>query len=131
MINGIGSSHERRRHEIEFFQYFNNKRSPLSEYGRLLFDSWNVNDWNKFDNYFINNLQMFLSEGLAKTVSINGNAKRFIQGSTKDFFDWTEEGNLQVNKRIYTVEVVHYLAILLLECEKNKNKKIHEWYAPY
>lgn len=106
VINGIGSSHERRRHEIEFFQYFNNKRSPLSEYGRLLFDSWNVNDWNKFDNYFINNLQMFLKYGLSKTISINGNAKRFIQGTTKDFYDWTEEGNLQVNKRIYTVEIV-------------------------
>jgi len=131
VINGIGSSHERRRHEIEFFQYFNNKRSPLSEYGRLLFDSWNVNDWNKFDNYFINNLQMFLNEGLVKTISINGNAKRFIQGSTKDFFDWTEEGNLVINTRIYTVDIV---ALFLQEYKNYKElspRDFMKWVREY
>lgn len=131
VINGIGSSHERRRHEIEFYQYFNNKRSPLSEYGRLLFDSWNDKDWNKFDNYFISNLQKFLKYGLSKTVSINGNAKRFIQGSTKDFYDWTEEGNLPLNKRVYTVEIV---ALFLQEYKNYKElspREFMKWVREY
>lgn len=131
VINGIGSSHERRRHEIEFYQYFNNKRSPLSEYGRLLFDSWNEEDWNKFDNYFISNLQKFLKYGLSKTISINGNAKRFIQGSTKDFYDWTEEGNLPLNKRVYTVEIV---ALFLQEYKNYKElspREFMKWVREY
>jgi len=107
VINGVGSSHERRRHEIEFFQYFNSKRNPLSEYGRLLFDSWNPNDWNKFDNYFISNLQNFLKLGLQKTKSINADAKRFIQGTCKEFFDWVEEGNLQLDARLYTNDTLN------------------------
>lgn len=106
VINGVGSSHERRRHEIEFFQYFNERRSPLTEYGRLLFDSWNKQDWFKFDNYMINNLKKFLKNGLSKSVSINAESKRFIQATTKDFFDWVEEGNLMHNARIYNNEII-------------------------
>jgi hypothetical protein len=106
VINGVGSSHDRRRHEIEFYQYFNERRSPLLEYGRLLFDSWNQKDWNDFDNYMINNLKKFLERGLTKTVSINAESKRFIQGTSKDFFDWTEEGNIQNNVRHYNAETI-------------------------
>ena len=76
VINGSGSSHERRRHEIEMHQYFNNKRSPLDVYGRLLFDSWNDEDWNKFDNYMISNIQLFLNKGLIESKSINAEAKK-------------------------------------------------------
>jgi len=101
VISGSGSSHDRRRHELEFFQYFNAKRSPLDIYGRLLFDQWDVNDWNKFDNYMISNLQMFLQFGLTKAVSINADAKRFIQATSKDFFDFIQDGNIPVNVRHY------------------------------
>ena len=101
VISGSGSSHDRRRHELEFFQYFNAKRSPLDIYGRLLFDQWDSNDWNKFDNYMISNLQMFLQFGLTKAVSINADAKRFIQATSKDFFDFIQEGNIPVNVRHY------------------------------
>jgi len=45
VINGAGNSHDRRRHEIEVYQYFNSKITPLSVYGRLLFDSWSKQDW--------------------------------------------------------------------------------------
>jgi len=106
VINGAGSSHERRRHEIEFYQYFNERRSPLSEYGRLLFDSWNDSDWSDFDNYMVNNLKKFLNKGLSKSVSINGESKRFIQATTKDFFDWVEEDNIMMGDRVYNSEVI-------------------------
>jgi hypothetical protein len=94
VIAGAGTSHDRRRHEIEFNQYFNNKRTPLNEYGRLLFDSWNIEDWIKFDNYMIKCLQIFLITGLRKPVSINTEAKKLIQSTCKDFYDWVMEGNL-------------------------------------
>jgi UDP-N-acetylglucosamine diphosphorylase/glucosamine-1-phosphate N-acetyltransferase len=32
-----------------------------------------------------------------KSISINADAKRFIQATCKDFFDWVEEGNLQTS----------------------------------
>ena len=106
VINGSGTSHDRRRHEIEFFQYFNGKRNPLTEYGRLLFDSWESSDWIKFDNYMISNLQKFLKNGLVESVSINADIKRLIQSTNKDFYDWVIDGNLPENVRVYNTEIM-------------------------
>jgi len=106
VINGSGTSHDRRRHEIEFFQYFNGKRNPLTEYGRLLFDSWEAIDWIKFDNYMIANLQKFLKNGLVESVSINADIKRLIQSTNKDFYDWVTDGNLPENIRVYNTEIM-------------------------
>jgi len=101
VISGAGGSHDRRRHEIEFNQYFNAQRNPLDEYGRLLFDSWSVVDWLVFDNYMISNLQKFLSMGLVKAVAINANDKRFISATNKEFYDYAIEGNI-------TLDAMHY-----------------------
>jgi len=97
VINGAGSSHDRRRHEIEFFQYFNANHSPEDEYKRMLFDSWDGDDWSRFDNYMISNLQKYLTNRLIKTTSINADAKRFIQSTCKDFFEFTREGNIPLD----------------------------------
>lgn len=91
VINGSGSSHARRRHEIEFYQYFNEVRNPMQEYGRLLFDSWSRDDWQAFDNYMLSNLQNYLNTGLQSVKSINSEAKRLIQSTSKDFYDWANE----------------------------------------
>ena len=54
----------------------------------------------------IDNLRKFLKKGLTKSISINAESKRFIQATTKDFFDWVEEGNLNHNTRIYNNEII-------------------------
>jgi len=104
VINGSGGSHDRRRHELEFFQYFSAKHSPINEYGRLLFDEWSESDWISFDNYMISITQKFLNQGLTDPVSINADLKRFIQQTSKDFYDWIEDGNLQKDSRLYNTE---------------------------
>jgi len=131
VINGTGNSHERRRHEIEFFQYFNNNRNPLTEYGRLLFDSWSLEDWHKFDNYMIKNIQLFLNNGLSSTISINADAKRLISATTKDFYDWVNDDNLKVNTRIYNKDI---LEIFLDEYKNYRDLSIKtflKWVAFY
>jgi len=131
VINGVGNSHERRRHEIEFFQYFNQKKSPLIEYGRLLFDQWDSKDWNKFDNYMISNLQKFLKNGLNKTISINADVKRLIQATTKDFFDWAEDGNLQLNTRIYNNDLYNSFLNEYKNYKELNIKSLLKWIKEY
>jgi hypothetical protein len=105
VINGSGSSHARRRHEIEFHQYFNENRNPMDVYGRLLFDSWNANDWAAFDNYMLRNLQNFLRDGMQSVKSINSEAKRVIQSTSKDFYDWASDYDW--------TDTRHYVSVLL------------------
>lgn len=131
VINGSGGSHDRRRHEVEFFQYFSSNRSPLDEYGRLLFDGWNESDWIAFDNYMIQNVKKFLNEGLTKTVSINAEVKRFIQQTSKDFYDWIEEGNLQKNAKMYTTDTVRLFQSEYKSNEFLNNRTFLNWVNKY
>jgi hypothetical protein len=107
VINGSGGSHDRRRHEIEFFQYFSAKRQPIDVYGKMFFSGWNESDWIAFDNYIIHITQKYLNNGLTNPVSINADVKRFIQQTNKDFYDWVEEGNIQKNCRVYITEIAN------------------------
>lgn len=100
VINGAGSSHQRRRHEIELFQYFNERRQPIDVYGKMLFSEWSEIDWTAFDNYMIKNVQLFLSKGLLEPISINADVKRLIQNTSKDFYDWIEDGNIEFNSKV-------------------------------
>jgi len=102
VISGSGNSHQRRRHELELHQYFGQNKTPLDEYGKLMFDQWSQSDWNKFDNYMIKNVQKFLNDGLLKINTINAEAKRIIQATSKDFVDWAEDYQWGFEQRIYT-----------------------------
>jgi hypothetical protein len=129
VINGSGSSHARRRHEIEFHQYFNESRSPIDVYGRLLFDSWNSDDWASFDCYMLSNLQNYLTDGLQSVKSINSEAKRVIQATSKDFYDWATEYEW--------TDTRHYIASMnnsFTEMTGNNNvspKRFAQWVRTY
>lgn len=107
VIAGAGESHDRRRHEIEFYQYFHKNRSPLKIYGKLLFDQWDNLDWSKFDNYMIYCLQLYLKNGLIASPSINVEAKRFISSTCKEFFDFMHENFIELNKIIHNSDAYH------------------------
>ena len=131
VINGAGTSHDRRRHELEFYQYFNSKVTPLTEYGRLLFDSWAADDWVKFDNYMIANLQDFLMNGLTVAVSINADAKRFIQSTSKDFYDWCEDGNIGTEIKIYNSEILEKFTSEYKSYKLMHSKTFIKWIAEF
>lgn len=125
VISGTGNSHARRRHELELNQYFGEHKTPLDEYGKLLFDGWLINDWMLFDNYMINNVQKFLNYGLITVNTINAEAKRLIQATSKDFMDWAEDQEFAVDKRVY----LKHLFDSFLEEFDGKLSKV--WFGRY
>ena len=131
VIAGSGSSHDRRRHELEFYQYFNQKRNPLVEYGRLLFDQWTQDDWLKFDNYMIKNLQLFLRKGLTESISINADAKRFIQSTTKDFFDFVTDNPLHPEITYYNAELLNQFQTEYSRFQDLNPQRFASWLSRY
>ncbi len=124
VISGSGNSHQRRRHELELHQYFNQNKTPLDEYGNLLFDGWNKKDWKAFDNYMIDNVQKFLNNGLVQVDTINAEVKRIIQSTNKDFFDWAEDQQWPEEQRLYNKTMYHSFQ------EEFDNRKISNvWFA--
>jgi len=105
-IKGEGNSHDRRRHEIEFAQYYNGEKTPYDEFGRQLFDDWNEDDFNAFDNYMIYCLQLYLKSGLIKQNAKNIKLRKFIAETSMEFFEWaSDKENLPNDSRIDKIEM--------------------------
>lgn len=97
-IRGSGNSNERRKWELEFKQYFNRFHTPEDEFGRILFSDWDVEEWNRFDNYMISCIQLYLNDGLVKTQFKNIKARKLIADTSFDFYEWAN-GADNINMR--------------------------------
>jgi len=78
-VGGIGGSFERRKFEIEMSAYFNSSNTPLDEFGHLLFEDWNADEWDRFDNFMLNCCQYYLNNGLVTTDFNNLHTRKFIK----------------------------------------------------
>lgn len=104
-IKGEGNSHDRRRHELEIAQYYGKNMTPYDEFGRQLFDDWDLEDFQKFDNYMIYCLQAYLKNGLVKQNSKNLKLRKFIAETSMEFYEWAEDlENLPRNVRLNKTE---------------------------
>ena len=99
-IKGEGNSHDRRRHELEIAQYYGKNLTPYDEFGKQLFDDWDIQEFKKFDNYMIYCLQCFLKNGLIIQNSKNLKLRKFIAESSMEFYEWIDDAdNFKRNER--------------------------------
>jgi hypothetical protein len=92
-IKGTGNSFDRRKWELEFAQHYNKNFTPEDEFGHQLFSGWDDCEWQKFDNYMISNLQLYLSKGLMKSKFKNLKERHFIAATSMDFYEWASDKN--------------------------------------
>ncbi len=99
-IKGKGSSFERRKWELELTRYYSTGFTPLDEFGRLLFDDWDNDEWCRFDNYMIDNLRYYIDKGFVRSSFKNLETRRFIAETNHDFYEWTidKDSSLSTNK---------------------------------
>jgi len=93
-IKGEGNSHDRRRHELEIAQYYGKNLTPYDEFGKQLFDDWELEDFKKFDNYMIYCLMAYLKNGLIKQNSKNLKLRKFIAETQMEFYEFAEDMEL-------------------------------------
>jgi len=99
-IGGVGGSFERRKFEVEMSDYFSYKHTPLDEFGHLLFDDWDNNEWLMFDNFMINCVQFYLQNGLTKHDFKNLEVRKFIKNTSFEFYEWSKPNNEGKNENI-------------------------------
>lgn len=103
-VKGEGNSHDRRRHEVEVAQYYGSRLTPSQEFKRHLFDEWELEDYNKFDNYIVYCVQAFFKNGLVKQNTKNLKVRKFIAETSMEFYEFVSNGNIKLNDRIGKVE---------------------------
>ena len=99
-VKGEGNSHDRRRHELEFAQYYGKKLTPEGEFGRQLFDEWDDKEYTRFDNYMVYCIQAYLKNGLVRQNSKNLKLRKLMAETSMEFYEWMNEAsNLKFNSR--------------------------------
>lgn len=99
-IGGVGGSHERRKFEIELSAHFGAHHTPFDEFNKMLFDDWDLKEWQKFDNFMIWCIQQYLDLGLVKYEHQNLKKRKYIKQTSFEFTEWVEDGNLPTNERL-------------------------------
>lgn len=131
-IGGIGGSFERRKHEIEFSNYFGAHHTPFKEFGHMLFDDWNDEEMNLFDNFMVECLQLYLREGLIEFEQKNLKTRKFIKDTCQEFYEWCEDGNIQVNTRLYRTDLRNSFLEEYKDQEKfTSSKRFTKWLEAY
>jgi len=132
-IKGEGNSHDRRRFEIEFAQYYGKALTPYDEFDRQLFDDWELNDFQRFDNYMVYCLQCYLKLGLVPQNAKNIKMRKFIAETSMEFLEWIKDiENVPHNDRL---EKSLYYINFTNEYQDFKkwltNKKFNIWVQKY
>jgi hypothetical protein len=93
-IRGTSKSHLRRRFELEVSSHYNSTTTIVKEFGHRFFNDWSNEEWNKFDNYFIECIQGYLRNGFVEKENENLAQSRIVVETNKDFVSWIEKQTL-------------------------------------
>lgn len=131
-VGGVGGSFERRKFEVEMSSYFNSNNTPLDHFGHLLFDDWSLEEWARFDAYMVNCLQYYLKNGLVNNEFGNLLTRKFIVETAHEFFEWTKEGNIKLNERLYKGKIFEDFVNEFPDFKKFlSQKKFKKWLELY
>ena len=88
-IKGVGSSYKDRMFEIEFTDHYSPEHKPKDEFGHDFFSGWDEEEWNRFDNFMLECLQLYLDEGLIGCELVNLSKRKLIDITSADFVEFS------------------------------------------
>ena len=91
VIKGRGFSHNRRKFELEFGEYYGIKLSPYEDFNKELFNNWDVEHFNRFDNYMVGLIQRYMNTGLIVSVSDTAGERKLAAQTDPLFVGWMED----------------------------------------
>ena len=132
-IKGAGWSNDRRRHEIEFSQFYGRNMTPFNEFGRQLFDEWSEKDFQRFDNYMISCIQTYLNLGLIPQDAKNIKVRKLIAESAIEFIEFMKDkDHFTINERHNKKEIFEAFIEEYIDFKKwLTRKKFNIWVKKY
>lgn len=89
-IKGMGGSFRDRMFELEFSDHYNEFHKPIDEFGHLFFDDWDDEEWNRFDNFMLECLMLFLDHGLIHYKLVNVEKRKLLELTSPEFLNFIE-----------------------------------------
>jgi hypothetical protein len=98
-VNGSGASHEARRFEFSLSNYYNEKHTPIKEFGHLLFDEWDEYQWSLFDSLMMHSVEAYLAKGVTESERITIKSKKLISETSEKFGGWVSSYSIIPNEK--------------------------------
>ena len=105
-LPNVGNHAKRRQKIFEFAPYFGTTHTPEDEFGHKLFDDWDSDEWNRFDNLMFDSVQGYLAYGIQQVENSDKLARKqvrvqfgeefleFFLGYIEDAGEWISQENL-------------------------------------
>jgi hypothetical protein len=90
-IKGQGASFEDRLFEVEFSDYYNENHKPIDDFKKLFFDEWDADEWNRFDNFLLECVELYLREGLVGYQQINLEKRKLMEQTSDEFINFADK----------------------------------------
>lgn len=90
-IKGKGASFEDRKFEVEFSNHYNEDYKPKDDFGHIFFDEWDAREWNRFDNFMLECVELYLMEGLVRYQQINLDKRKLMDETAPEFVEFAEQ----------------------------------------
>lgn len=88
-LNIKGNHGKRRSKVFEFAPFFGPANTPNTFFGHLLFEDWDVDEWNRFYNLMFFCLSLYLSVGIKETLMSEKMKRKQIKLSFgEEFLEW-------------------------------------------
>ncbi len=89
-FKGDGASFRRRQHIIEFDDYYHEDFNPLDDFGHYLFTDWDFKEMNRFYNFMLTCVQIYLECGLLDYPNANYDERKLVNECPQDFLDFLD-----------------------------------------
>ncbi len=126
-----GSSDERRRHEFEVNNYYNQNFTPEMEFGNRFFGShWDDDEWSKFYLFMMSCCQAYLQYGLYKVPHINLSQNKFLDGLNEQFVTYADtyvQNDTSIDKRQFESD----FKVLYPEMQETSPHQMFKWLDLY
>lgn len=127
-IRAEGGSFQRRMFEVELSSYFGAHHTPLDEFGCLLFEDWNTDEWARFDQFMINCIQYYLENGLKPYEHKNLKIRKLINQTSQEFYDWMIDKEFFQGERVYYKEYYEKFVSEYEDFKKWLNQRVfNQW----
>jgi hypothetical protein len=110
-IKGDSASFIDRMYEVEMSSYFNDKHTPIKEFGHELFNEWDEEEWARFDNYMMECVSIYLREGLIPMTTVNLKQRKLIDAIGTEmiqFLDSINRNEYLRTKDLYDRFIISY-----------------------
>ena len=104
-IKGTGSSFSDRLFEIALTNHYNESNRPKDEFGHQFFDDWDEKEWNRFDHFMIECIELYLQYGLVKNESEIIKMKKLISETSEEFIEFIESPSFVKNSEYCNYDI--------------------------